>query len=351
VMMPGLDGFELLRELRADEATSTLPVILLSARAGDEAVAEGLGVGADDYVLKPFSARELIARVRVHLEHSRLISERSALTAKLEWLEEKAALSTELGRRSADLERSNADLQQFAHAASHDLSEPLRMVSSYVQLLRDRYRGKLDSDADDFIDFAVAGVTQMKRLIDGLLTYSRAGTSDYGMEELDCEELVADVMKVLTPLIREKQAEVSIDPMPTVAGDAIQLRELFQNLLSNALMFAADRRPRVEVKAERNGSHWRFSVMDNGIGIEPRYANRIFEVFERLHTRDAYPGSGIGLSTCKRIVERHGGRIWVEQQHEGGSRFCFTLPEAQPGQFAWSASSAARSPERTAPSM
>jgi signal transduction histidine kinase len=329
VMMPELDGFELLRELRADQSTCTVPVILLSARAGDETVAEGLGAGADDYVVKPFSGRELIARVRVHLEHSRLVREQSALTAKLEWLEEKARLSTELERRTAELERSNADLQQFAYAASHDLSEPLRMVSSYVQLLRERYRGKLDSNADDFIDFAVDGVTQMKTLIDGLLTYSRAGTTEYGLESIDCAEVVRDVMRTLDPTIREKQAEVTVDAMPIVRGDRTQFHELFQNLLSNAFKFTSEP-PRVHVTAERDGEHWRFAVIDKGIGVDPRYAERIFDVFERLHTRDTYPGSGIGLSTCKRIVERHRGRIWVEPAPEGGSRFCFTLPVAEP---------------------
>jgi signal transduction histidine kinase len=327
VMMPGLDGFEFLRELRADAATSTVPVILLSARAGDESVAEGLSVGADDYIVKPFSAGELIARVRVHLERSQLIRERGALTAKLEWLEEKAQLSADLERRTAELERSNADLQQFAYAASHDLAEPLRMVSSYVQLLRDRYRGKLDSNADDFIDFAVAGVNQMKTLIDGLLTYSRAGTSEYGYEPVDCADVLTEVLTTLTPVVGEKQAEVVVEPMPTVNADRMQLHELFQNLLSNAVKFS-DQRPRVKVEAKLDGSEWCFSVTDNGIGIDPRYVERIFEVFERLHTRDAYPGSGIGLSTCKRIVERHGGRIWVEQVQGGGSRFCFTLPAA-----------------------
>jgi signal transduction histidine kinase len=352
VMMPGLDGFELLRELRADPATSTVPVILLSARAGDEAVAEGLGVGADDYVVKPFSGRELVARVRVHLERSQLIRERSALTAQLVWLEEKARLSTELERRSAELERSNEDLQQFAYAASHDLSEPLRMVSSYVQLLRDRYRGKLDSNANDFIDFAVAGVAQMKTLIDGLLTYSRAGTSEFGVEDVNCEEVLSHVMKTLEPVVREKQAELRVGRLPIVSGDPMQLFELFQNLLSNAFKFTSDEHPRVEVKAERDGSQWCFSVIDNGIGIDQRYSERIFEVFERLHTRDAYPGSGIGLSTCKRIVERHGGRIWFEPEEKGGSRFFFTLPVAVlEDQAASSTSSAARSPERTAPSM
>jgi signal transduction histidine kinase len=330
IMMPRLDGFELLRELRADPATTAVPVILLSARAGEESIAEGLGVGADDYLVKPFSARELIARVRVHLERSRLTRQLAAMSAKLEWLEEKARLSAELEKRTVELERSNADLQQFAYAASHDLSEPLRMVSSFVQLLGERYRGRLDSDADEFIGFAVDGVAQMKTLIDGLLIYSRAGASEYEFGPVDSAELVDEAIRTMDPRIRETEAVVTVDALPVVHGDRTQLSELFQNMLSNALKFISPDPPSVHVTAERDGQSWRFTVIDNGIGVEPRYAERIFDVFERLHTREVYPGSGVGLSICKRIVERHAGRIWVEHSSEGGSRFCFTLPAAGP---------------------
>jgi PAS domain S-box-containing protein len=244
-----------------------------------------------------------------------------------------AKLAAELERRAAELERSNADLGEFAYVASHDLSEPLRMVSSYVQLLARRYGGQLDSDADEFIAFAVDGVNRMQRLIDDLLAYSRAGTQEYRIAPVDCEELVRDTLVGMQTTVAESGATIVVSDLPTVRADEGQLRQLFQNLIGNGIKFHADDPPRVEVSAERDHDEaaWRFSVEDNGIGIDPRHAERIFTVFKRLHTRDKYPGSGVGLSICKRLVERHGGRIWVEQSELGGSRFCFTIPDRQTG--------------------
>jgi light-regulated signal transduction histidine kinase (bacteriophytochrome) len=238
-----------------------------------------------------------------------------------------ASVAAELERRATELERSNADLQEFAYVASHDLSEPLRMVSSYTQLLARRYGDQLDSDAHEFIGFAVDGVNRMQRLIDDLLAYSRAGTQEYRIGPVECEALVQDTLAGMQTTISESGATIEVGDLPTVRGDEGQLRQLFQNLIGNGIKFRADDPPRVEVAAEREGSAWRFSVADNGIGIDPRHAERIFSVFKRLHTRDKYPGSGVGLSICKRIVERHQGRIWVEQSELGGSRFCFTIPD------------------------
>jgi PAS domain S-box-containing protein len=238
-----------------------------------------------------------------------------------------ASVAAELERRATELERSNADLQEFAYVASHDLSEPLRMVSSYTQLLARRYGDQLDSDAHEFIGFAVDGVNRMQRLIDDLLAYSRAGTQEYRIGPVQCEALVHDTLAGMQTTIAESGATIEVGDLPTVRGDEGQLRQLFQNLIGNGIKFRAEDPPRVEVAAEREGSAWRFSVADNGIGIDPRHAERIFSVFKRLHTRDKYPGSGVGLSICKRIVERHQGRIWVEQSELGGSRFCFTIPD------------------------
>ena len=242
-----------------------------------------------------------------------------------------SSLAAELERRATELERSNSDLQEFAYVASHDLSEPLRMVSSYVQLLARRYGGQLDSDADEFIAFAVDGVNRMQRLIDDLLAYSRAGTQEYRMGPVDCEELVRDTLAGMQTTVAESGAHLIVSDLPTVHADEGQLRQLFQNLIGNGIKFRGDDPPRVEVTAarEEGDAAWRFSVADNGIGIDPRHAERIFTVFKRLHTRDKYAGSGVGLSICKRIVERHQGRIWVEQSELGGSRFCFTLPDRQ----------------------
>jgi PAS domain S-box-containing protein len=240
--------------------------------------------------------------------------------------DELASMAREREARATELERSNADLQQFAYAASHDLSEPLRMVSSYVQLLAKRYKDKLDSDADEFIDFAVDGTTRMQALIDGLLIYSRAGTADYTHEPVDCSKVLHDTLTTLHASLRESGAKVNAGPLPTVEGDPTQLFQLFQNLISNAIKFAADEPPAIEITADREGGCWRFMVKDNGIGIEPAHAQRIFAVFQRLHGRGEYPGSGVGLAICKRIVERHNGRIWVESPPDGGSTFYFTIP-------------------------
>jgi PAS domain S-box-containing protein len=237
-----------------------------------------------------------------------------------------AKLAAELEERAVELERSNADLQQFAYAASHDLSEPLRTVTSYVQLLRKRYADKLETDANEFIDFAVDGAARMQALIDGLLLYSRAGTSEYAMAAVDCSDVVRATLATLDTAIRETGASVTFDALPTVRGDETQLSQLFQNLISNGIKFVAGKPPRVHISAARSDREWVFSVSDNGIGIKPEHAARIFTVFQRLHGRDDYPGSGVGLAICKRIVERHRGRIWVERNPEGGSTFRFTIP-------------------------
>ena len=234
-----------------------------------------------------------------------------------------------LEERARELERSNAELEQFAYVASHDLSEPLRMVSSYLQLLRRRYHGKLDSDADEFIDFAVDGAGRMRDLIDDLLTYSRAGRGDHPLSPVDSRVVAERVAERVRVHEDAREARVSIGPLPTVLGDEQGLGQLFQNLIGNAVKFVPDdRRPEVEVSAQRAGDVWRFEVADNGIGLEPAYAERIFRMFQRLHTRDDYPGTGIGLAIAKKVVERHGGTIWAEPRPEGGSRFRFTLPAA-----------------------
>ncbi len=231
-----------------------------------------------------------------------------------------------LERYAADLEQSNQELQQFAYIASHDLQEPLRMVTSYLQLLEQRYKGKLDASADDFIHFAVDGANRMRELIQGLLAYSRVETRGTPLQAVDSQAVLEQVLKDLQIAIAENQALVTHDPLPTVLADAIQLSQVFQNLISNAVKFRGDRRPAIHVGVENDDTEWQFSVRDNGIGIEPQHTERIFAIFQRLHTRHEYPGTGIGLAVCKRIVERHGGRIWVESEPGQGSTFFFTIP-------------------------
>jgi len=225
-----------------------------------------------------------------------------------------------------ELARSNADLQQFAYVASHDLQEPLRMVASYTQLLARRYKGKLDSDADQFIGYAVDGAIRMKRLINDLLTYSRVTAQDKVFELVDCNGLLEEALSNLRVAVEENRAVVTHDPLPTVMADGGQLGQLFQNLIGNAIKFRGKEPPQVYVSAERRTGEWLFSVRDNGIGVDPQYAERIFVIFQRLHNREEYPGTGIGLALCKKIVERHGGRIWVASQTGQGATFHFTLP-------------------------
>jgi PAS domain S-box-containing protein len=227
-----------------------------------------------------------------------------------------------------ELARSNAELQQFAYVASHDLQEPLRMMSSYTQLLEKRYGSKLDQDAREFMNFVVDGATRMKQLIEDLLAYSRVGTR--GRELRPVSSLVA-LDKALVNLrgaIEASGASVTHDAPPEVRADETQLVQLLQNLVGNAIKFRKKEEPcRIHVSAEDAGGEWRFSVSDNGMGIEPQYFERIFMVFQRLHTRDEYPGTGIGLAICKKVVDRHGGRIWVESEPGKGSKFFFTLPK------------------------
>ena len=235
-------------------------------------------------------------------------------------------------RYAAELARSNADLQQFAYVASHDLQEPLRMVTSYLDLLRDRYAGVLDDRARRWIGFATDGAARMKRLVEDLLEYSRVGTRGKPLVPTDCNEVVRDTLRNLEPTVREAGAVITVGPLPTVAGDRVQLTQLFQNLIANALKFRGPDRPEVAVTADRAGRDWVFKVRDNGIGIDPRFKDRIFVLFQRLHTRDEYSGTGIGLAVCKKIVERHGGGIWVESEPGRGATFCWTLPADQAGE-------------------
>jgi PAS domain S-box-containing protein len=237
-----------------------------------------------------------------------------------------------LARQTTELARSNEELERFAYIASHDLQEPLRMVASYTQLLARRYRGKLDEDADEFIGYAVSGANRMQQLIRDLLEYSRVGTRGGAFELVDCGEIVAQVLGDLAAAIGETDATVVTGALPTVRADRSQLRQLFQNLIGNALKYRSDAPPVVRIDADRKGDEWHFTVRDNGIGIAPEYAERIFVVFQRLHTQAEYPGTGIGLAICKRIVERHGGRIWVESVAGEGTTFHFTLPVQEVGQ-------------------
>jgi light-regulated signal transduction histidine kinase (bacteriophytochrome) len=235
-------------------------------------------------------------------------------------------LESKVEIRTADLKRSNEDLEQIEYVASHDLQEPLRMVSSYTQLLSRRYSGKLDSDADEFIGFAVDGAKRMQALISDLLTYSRAGRQDGNHELVDVQDVVAEVLQNLNSRIEDAASVVTFEDLTTLVADRKQLVSVFQNLISNSIKYrSATRESRITVTAEQQSNSWKFAVNDNGIGLDTAFTDRIFTIFQRLHGREEYQGTGIGLAVVKKLIERAGGNIWVESELDEGSTFTFTV--------------------------
>jgi len=234
-------------------------------------------------------------------------------------------LNTDLAKRASELAASNGELERFAYIASHDLQEPLRMVSSFLQLLQKRYHGQLDAKADQYIHYAVDGAERMKALIMDLLEYSRVGTGKENFTPVDTAVVIKEVGEIFHEKIIATRAQIDIGMLPVVTGDKVQLTQLFQNLLSNALKYHSDRPPVIRIGAQEEATHWLFSVADNGIGIDSQFFDKIFIIFQRLHNKTDYGGTGIGLAICKKIVERHGGRIWVESTPQQGSTFYFTI--------------------------
>ncbi len=308
--LPNWTGMEVLNMLRRQNLD--IPVILVTGALGDVNAVECIRQGATDYVLKDGLARlpEVIRR---------------ALREKYErGLRHQA--EEDLAKKVDELARSNADLEQFAYVASHDLQEPLRMVAAYTQLLAERYRGKLDENADKFIGYASEGALRMQVLIQDLLAFSRVGRANATCSTVDCNVVMEEVRKSLASAIQESKAAINFASLPTVWADRTQMAQVFQNLIGNAIKFRGKGSPEIFMHAEKADPNWLFSVRDNGIGIAPEFAENIFVVFQRLHARTEYPGNGIGLAICKKIIERGGGKIWVEPQAGSGSTFKFTIP-------------------------
>jgi signal transduction histidine kinase len=301
--LPSWNGMETLDILRREGLD--IPVILVSGCLGELKAVECIKEGAADYVLKdhlarlPESARRALREKKLREEHR---------------------------KSQEELVRSNRDLEQFAYVASHDLQEPLRMVATYTQLLAERYQGKLDANADKYIHYAVDGALRMQILVQDLLAFSRVGRQGKDVKVNDCNEIVKAALKNLQASIEESGAQVVCSRLPSVVADGSLLLQVFQNLIGNAIKFRGSQPAVIHLNAEKQGREWIFSVADNGIGIAPEYAEMVFVIFKRLHTREEYPGSGIGLAICKKIIEEHGGRIWVESQTGRGAAFKFTIP-------------------------
>jgi signal transduction histidine kinase len=263
---------------------------------------------------------------RYYLRTSALLGTEQVIATGVDITETKRALK-EAEAYAKNLRKSNEELQQFAYVASHDLQEPLRMVISYLSLLDKKYKSELDSQAKDYIDHAVDGGARMRRLIDDLLEFSRIETRADAFAQVNMRELIESTIKLLKVQIGESKADIYIEPMPTIMADGPQIQQVMQNLISNAIKFHGPERPMVHISAREGTKEWTFSVKDNGIGLNVEYADKIFQMFQRLHTIDQYPGTGVGLAIVKKIVERHGGRIWVESEEGRGATFFFTIPK------------------------
>jgi len=301
--LPNWNGMESVEVLRREGLD--IPVILVSGALGEQTAVECIKQGAADYVLKdqmtrlPESVRRAMREKRLRADHK---------------------------QAQEELARSNRDLEQFAYVASHDLQEPLRMVATYTQLLAERYQGKLDDSADKYIHYAVDGALRMQKLVQDLLSFSRVGRQGMALSSTDCNVVVQAALQNLEAAILESGAAVKPDQLPVVMADGSQLAQVFQNLIGNAIKFHGSGAPVIKVTAEAKAREWIFSVEDNGIGIAAEQVEDIFVIFRRLHTREEYSGNGIGLSICKKIIEHHGGRIWVESEPGQGSTFKFTIP-------------------------
>ncbi|HET7482273.1 MAG TPA: ATP-binding protein [Actinomycetota bacterium] len=328
VQMPGMDGFQTAAQIKQREKTRDIPIIFLTAISREPHHAlRGYSTGAVDYIAKPYDPWVLRAKVAVFIDlhhKNELLKLQKELLAQR--LEERVRAEEALAEKAAELERSNADLQHFAYVASHDLQEPLRVIDGYVELLKTNVDGSDPAEALDMIERITRSTARMDALIRGLLAYARVGSKTDGFKPIDLNAVVDEALQNLEVAIAENDVAIDRRGLPQIEGDPQQLVQLFQNLIGNAIKFRGQDRPQVTISGQRDGSNTVVTVTDNGIGIDDSHLDRIFTIFERLHSADRYPGSGIGLSLCKKIVERHGGRIWAESTLGAGTSIHFTLP-------------------------
>ncbi|MEM9091324.1 MAG: response regulator [Cyanobacteria bacterium P01_F01_bin.53] len=307
IKMPKMDGYEVCQRLKADGKTRDIPIIFLSALDDALDKVKAFNVGGVDYVTKPFQTAEVLARVKNQLTISFL---RQKLLAQNE-----------------ELLRSNQDLAEFSYVVSHDLKQPLQEILGFVSLLQIKYQETLDEVGEGWLNRIENAVEHMNELINDLLAYSRVGSQAKTLVPTDCNTILTQVLNDMQVVIEQHNATITYESLPTVIVNSVQLVELFQNLISNGIKFhRPEVTPQITIAAEQREQEWHFAVRDNGIGIHPKQFDRIFKVFQRVHSQKEYPGTGIGLSTCKKVVERHGGHIWVESTLGEGTAFYFTLP-------------------------
>jgi signal transduction histidine kinase len=308
-------GLDFVRFIREDQGDDRVRIILRTGQAGQVPALQIMQqYEIDGYLTKAdLTFERLILAVTTALRAYRLLQKMHEHQRALE-------------RSNTDLARSNRELEQFAYVASHDLQVPLRSVVGFCQILQAQFDGRLGEDADQYLHFIVTGAVRMQALIRELLAFSRLGHGDAAFAPVDCAALLELTRETLQPAILESGATIDSTPLPVVQGSEGEIGRLFQNLIGNAIKFRGDRKPLIQVSAKRDGDRWLFAVRDNGIGIQPEQCERVFEIFQRLHRQDEYEGTGIGLAICRKVVERHGGRIWVESEAGSGSTFFFTLP-------------------------
>jgi signal transduction histidine kinase len=323
VQMPVLTGLETAEMIRQSEKLKYIPIIFLTAgNHTTDNIFKGYKAGAVDYMFKPYIPEVLRAKVDVFVD---LYKKKQELTIQRERLEN---LNIQLEQRSNDLEKNIQELEKFAYVASHDLQEPLRTITSYIQLLQKKFKGELDGEAMEFMEFIVGGSRRMKTLINDLLEYSRVNRIETSLELVDFNFVMKEVFQNLNNSIKNSKAVIEVGSLPTIRSRRIQMIQLFQNLIGNSIKFRSERDPVIKISAEKKEGFYLFAIEDNGIGIKKEYSTKIFEIFQRLHSMQHYPGTGIGLAICMKIVQKLGGEIWCESEPGKGAIFYFTLKES-----------------------
>jgi light-regulated signal transduction histidine kinase (bacteriophytochrome) len=318
--MPEMDGYEVCERLKMQEETAAIPVIFLSALDDVFDKVKAFTVGGVDYITKPFQVEEVFARIENQLTIRRLQQQLQNKNIKLEQLNQ-------------ELKRSNRDLEEFAYVVSHDLQQPLQTITGFAELLLAlKSEINLEQEAEEYVSPILEEGIRMQELIKNLLEYSRVGTKKRNFEPTDCQEILRKSLADLHSIIENSLAIVTCEKLPIIMADRIQLGQLFQNLIANGIKYQSPNiQPKIVISVQEKPEEWLFRVEDNGIGIKPENFDRIFQVFQRLHTNQEYPGTGVGLAICKKIIERHQGRIWLESEWQIGTTFYFTLPKLDQG--------------------